>query len=211
MNDEKQPNDYGMILRTAMSAIPVLAPLATWWSEFNSSKNAKRLQVFIESLNALTARHSRELDAIKTDTSKNEERIAILEVTLDKVVKEWQSKKLKLHAQLAINNLISNDPIHLKMSILEHFSELTMEDLGILEPLSQSSSIQVSELSGSLDYLIPILRKLESRGLITQTGHGNRTIWTTASADNWQNQWRYKFYTATSFGQKLWISINSIK
>ena len=209
MNDGMQPDDYGMILRTAMSAIPVLAPLATWWSEFNASKTAKRLPVFIDALNALTNLHSRELDAIKTDTSKNEERIAILEVTVDKVVKEWQSEKVKLHAQLAINNLISNDPIQLKMSILEHFSELTLEDIRVLGPLTRSPSLQVSDFHEPVEDLIPILSKLESRGLITQTGHGNRMIWSTAAVDNWQNQWKHKFYTATPFGIKLWNSINA--
>lgn len=57
MNDEKQNNDSGMLLRAAMSAIPALAPLATWWSEFNSTKNTKRLQVLIDTLNALVACH----------------------------------------------------------------------------------------------------------------------------------------------------------
>ena len=211
MNDEKQNNDSGMLLRAAMSAIPALAPLAAWWSEFNSTKNAKRLQVLIDTLNALVACHSRELDAINKDTSKFEERIAILEVTLDKVVKEWQQDKIKKHAKLLIQNLISNDPIQLKMSILERFSELTLEDLNILEPLSISSSVQVKEFHISLDELIPILSKLESRGLITQTGHGNRGIWTMASSDNWREQWLNRFYTATPFGRKLWNSVNSIK
>ena len=211
MNDEKQNNDSGMLLRAAMSAIPVLAPLAAWWSEFNSTNNTKRLQVLIDTLNALVSCHSRELDTIKTDTSKYEERIAILEATLDKVVKEWQQEKIKKYAQLLIQNLISNDSIHLKMSILECFSELTIEDLNILEPLLESPSVQVKEFHMSLDELIPILSKLESRGLITQTGHGNRGIWTMASSDNWQEQWLNRFYTATPFGRKLWNSVNSIK
>lgn len=210
MNDEMQSNDYGMILRTAMSAIPVLAPLATWWSEFNSSKNAKRLQLFIDSLNAIAARHSIEIDAINANASKHEERIAILEVTLDKVVKEWQPEKIKKHAQLAIHNMISDDPVQLKMSILERFSELSIEDLSILDPLSNSSSVQVKELPLPLDELIPILSKLESRGLITQTGPGRRTFFEMAATNNWQDKWKYKFYTATPFGKTLWNSINSI-
>ena len=213
MNDDKTLiSKYGAALRTVMSAIPVLSPLATAWSEFESSKNEKRLQLFIDCLNAITSVHSKEIDAIKNDTSKIEERVALLEVTLDKVVKEWQPTKVKLHAQLFVGNMISDDPIQLKMSILERFSELSIDDLNILAKLTTDSSIQVSELNGSLNDLIPSLSKLESRGLITQTGPGARSIFTTASSsDNWQRQWQNKFYTSTPLGTQLWTALNKIK
>ena len=213
MNDDKmQVGEYGAILRTVMSAIPVLSPLATAWSEFESSKNEKRLKLFIDSLNAITSVHSKEIDAIKNDSSKIEERVTLLEVTLDKVVKEWQPEKVELHARLFVGNMISDDPIQLKMSILERFSELSIDDLNILAQLTTDSSIQVSELNGSLNDLIPSLSKLESRGLITQTGPGARSIFTTASSsDNWQRQWQNKFYTSTPLGTQLLTALNKIK
>ena len=210
-SNEKQFDSYGMILRTVMSAIPALAPLATWWSEYDSKKNAKRVKFFIDSLNALTSCHSKELDAIKDDVSRNEERITILEATLDKVVKEWQQGKIQLHAQLLVRNMLSRDPIQVKMSILERFSELSIEDLNILRVLLSASSIQVSELHQPLEDIIPILCKLESRGLITQTGHGHRLMWSAPATDDWRDQWNHKFYTATPLGKQLWDAINTIR
>lgn len=207
-NDENQKEDYGMILRTAMSAIPGLSVLATFWSEFEATKNAKRMQLFIDSLNALAACHGKELDAIKVDIARNEERVSLLEVTIDKVVKEWQDEKIKLHAILAVRNLASNASLEKKISLLERFSELSMTDLEVLQILGTSNSVQVYEIRKTLDYLIPILSKLEARGLITETGHGSRSMWKSAGSDDWCSKWKYKFYTATPIGIEL---LNAIK
>lgn len=206
-----QSDDYGVILRSAMSAVPFFAPLATWWNEYNSTKNQQRVQLFIDSFNAIASCHSKELDTLKEDVSRNAERVAILEVTLDKVVKEWQEEKIKLHAQLAVQNLISDTPIQVKMSILERFSELTVDDLNILATLTQSPSVQVMDFHIPLETIVPILSKLESRGLITQTGHGYRTMWSAPATDDWQEQWANKFYTATPLGKQLWDAIKPIK
>ena len=45
--------------------------------------------------------------------------------------------------------MISDDPIQLKMSILERFSELSIEVFNILDPLSNSSSVQSDVLDAT--------------------------------------------------------------
>lgn len=201
-------DDYYVIVRGAMSAVPALSSFATWWGEFEASKNFKRLELFNNSLKAITDRHSKEIDAIKNDTQSYEERVKILEITIEKVVKEWEDQKIELHAKLAVNNLISNAPLSQKMSILERFSELSMDDLTILRFLTGNNSVQVNEIRMDLNQIVPILSKLEARGLIAETGPGSRSMWTSATSSNWRDKWTYKFYTATPIGHALLKAIS---
>lgn len=145
----------GIILRTAMSAIPGLAPLASFWSELNSIKSTKRLNLLSNSIGSLSSCYSKELDLIKDDISNHEERITILETIAEKVVKEWNEEKIKLYAQIAINDFITLEPLDTKIAIINCFSELTMDDINLLKQMSMfEDTIQVINLSKTLDTLI---------------------------------------------------------
>ena len=191
--------------KTLASAVPwVGGPVVTLWSELKAQKEARNLQRFIDALKEEALNHQTKIEALQQDTTSIEERLFLLEETVEHLCKEWDENKIKLYAKLFIGNVTSENNTDKKVRRIEQLSELTLRDVSYLNLLAKATStVQVCDIKEPLEDIILSFSKLEARGLIAETDHGNRGIFSTSASRKWDDRWRHKFYTATPIGREL--------
>ena len=201
MNNE----NWEIVAKTVASAVPwVGGPAVTLWSELKAKKEARNLQLFLDALKEEASNNQAIIDALRQDISSVEERLLLLEETVEHLGKEWDAKKVPLYAKLFLGNVTSANSIDRKIRRIEQLSELTCRDVSYLYHLVKATStVQVCDIDKPLDDIILSFSKLEARGLIAETDHGNRGFYSAAASQKWDERWKHKFYTATPIGREL--------
>ena len=201
MNNE----NWGIVVRTVISAIPWIgSPTGTLLSELKAKRENANIEKFINALNEEQQNNKEKIEALQQEDAIIEQRLLLLEVTVEHLIKEWDEKKIPLYAKLLIGNVTSNNSIDRQIGLVEQLSELTSKDIKFLSDLvSRTDSVQICEIHEPLEDKIVSFSKLEARGLIAETDHGNRSMTKTASSKKWDERWNHKFYTATPIGQEL--------
>ena len=201
MNDE----NWGIVVRSVISAIPWIGgPAGTILSELKAKKEATNIKQFLDALKEEQQNNKEKIEALQQDKENISQRVLLLEETVEHLVKEWDERKIPLYAKLFIENVTSNNSIGRQIGLVEQLSELTSKDIMYLRNLVNSTdSVQILEIHAPLRDIIASFSKLEARGLIAETDHGNRSVTSMANSKKWDERWKHKFYTATPIGQEL--------
>ncbi len=206
-------------LRSIAASIPGLASLGQAWNEYDSYKTGERISELFddvqEELNSLRDKQQIHEDLIN---ASRDEIPSLIEITVERVRKEFSREKRRLYAQL-LSRLVNNGntvPYDEKASLLHEFDVLTVEDVRVLSLFPRNRGIHVSELDhASLNFsgtpqqklgsLIVILAKLESRGLIgaTSTGRGVDVTSTVGDPETWENAWKNRVLGLLPAGERL--------
>ena len=205
MGEQVNNENWEIVAKTVASAVPwVGGSVVTLWSELKAKKEARNLQRFLDALKEEASNNQAKIDALRQDISSIEERLLLLEETVEHLGKEWDAKKVPLYAKLFLGNVTSGNPTDKKVRRIEQLSELTCRDVAYLDYLVRATStVQICDITEPLEDIILSFSKLEARGLIAETDHGNRGIYSAAASQKWDERWKHKFYTATPIGRDL--------
>jgi hypothetical protein len=184
-------NIVGSGLRTIAASFPGFASLGQAWSEYENYKTGERITELMNNLKI-------KLDLLK-DRVNNIEDVckhirdqfpSLLEVTIEKVRKEFSKQKREIYADVLANLSFQQYeyPYEDKVAVIYSLDALNPADIEVLKLFRQQDQSAVKELNWkSLNLpgddinqkfceLISMLAKLESRGLIITTKMPNGLV-----------------------------------
>lgn len=167
-------------LRSIASSIPVLASLGQAWSEYENFQTGKRISELMENLKRKLEELSKRINNFEeTCQHISEEFPSLLEITIDKVRKEFSQEKRRIYADVLANLSFQQyqEPYEDKTSVLHSLDALNPKDLEVLKLFRSREESAVKELNWEslnlqgdnnqkITELLSMLAKLESRGLI---------------------------------------------
>ena len=202
-------NTGAILVRGAMALNPFTAPFAQMWGEFESGREQERLKEYCDSLQKKIMEHEVEFNKrmSKQECSSEEiaYRVASLERIIDCLVREFESPKVELLAQVTVNCIIDDSLAwEKKIRAIDSFRQITIKDIAVLKQFSEKSIQQVQSISGdTLEGLVPSLCKLSSLGLISEIKYNDSGPWTPSIESDWKTTWPNKYYELLPSGQEF--------
>ena len=192
------------------------ASLGQAWNEYETSRTGNRIQELFENV-------QHELGRIKDTLKIHEDLIArcfdfpeILELTIDKVRREFSEEKRKLYAVLLTRLTLKGDtmPSDDKTAVLHEFESISPIDVRALRLFANRGEVTPSELNKvriglagtieeMLEQFVTILAKLESRGLIMQTMAHNGAVMIPHGVSQHMARWQQGRFRILPAGQRL--------
>lgn len=166
-------------LRSIAASFPGLASLGQAWNEFETYRTSSRIKELFDNLKA-------ELQRMGHNITANVEGFPeLLEITIDRVRREFSKSKRATYAQVLSQMLVGGDERGYddKVALLESLDNLSEQDLQVLLLFQGKEETQITEirwrdlglpgdLSSQLWEFTCHLAKLESRGLILKVSQG---------------------------------------
>ncbi len=195
-------------LRSIAASIPGAATLGQAWNEYEAHRTTERIQELLdnlrEELEVLVRTVSGHGDALEQCQDFPE----LLEITIDKVRKEFGESKRAAYARVLARFLVrGNAHTHEdKVALLESMDSLSETDLQVFLLFQGKEEAQISDLAwrelaledNPTDQLWELschLAKLESRGLILKVSQGQSVVYvrgglTSAAARSQETKYR---------------------
>lgn len=218
--DEVAPHPYSAIinagLRSIAASIPVAASLGQVWSEYETHRTTKRIRELFENLKAELKALVHEVDEHGDALKKCQDFAELLEITIDKVRREYGESKRATYARILARLAVEGDQrTHFeKVALLESLDLLTEIDIRILSLFQGRETAEIAnvrwrelglagEANEQLWEVSCSLAKLESRGLMLKvtTHTGVVVVQPPLSAD--ASRWEQTKYRVLPLGMSL--------
>ena len=218
---DEQPTTLSTIvgggLRSIAASFPGLASLGQAWSEYENHQTAERITELIENLRTRVETLSSRIDNFEEICAKiNEEFPSLLEITIDKVRKEFSQAKREMYAGVLASLLFQQfeDTYESKTAVLHSLDALYPDDLEVLklfrgreESAAKELDWQSLNLSGDNNHklaeLASMLAKLESRGLIVTIRLPSMVVYPPAGVDSSVARLSETQYKILPLGKKI--------
>jgi hypothetical protein len=204
-------------LRSLGASFPVFASLGQAWSEHDAYRTGERIEEFFRHMKneveRIASRLHIQADAV---TQVRDEILSLLEISIEKVRKEFSDDKRRVYARVFVNLAIRQRELSYeeKVSILHELDTLTTQDLRILRLFDKKLELSVKELDwGSLGlsgdqnqqlaHLASSLAKLESRGLLLTAFTHSGVLTIPNGLEEWSARWVQTRYRLLPLGQAV--------
>ncbi len=204
-------------LRSIAASFPVFSSIGQAWNEYETHRTSQRVQELIDNLRSAIEILYQRVDNLE-DKFKNvaEEFPSLLEITVDKVRKEFSAEKRKIYAQVLVKLPIEDSlqTYDERATLLHELETLTPLDLNALKLFKDRETVKVSNLnwrelglSGDdneqLEQLASLLAKLESRGLILTISMHDDVVYVRQGMAKWAARWIETEYRILPLGKQL--------
>ena len=194
MPDEKKTTLSTVInggLRSIAASFPGFASLGQAWTEYESYKTGERITELIDNLRIRVENLSQKFDNFEEICKQVQEEFpTLLEITIEKVRKEFSQEKRRIYADVLANLLFQQygEPYDNKITVLHTLDILTSQDLEVLKLFRKKAESVAKDLdwkslnlpgdnNQQLSELASMLAKLESRGLIVTARLHNGVVY----------------------------------
>lgn len=198
------------ILVTSLARLnPITAALADAYTQLTDEKRWRYVEEFFQDVTKDMQDHEDKLSELYNRTDP-EESLHLMFIAIDKVKFEYQEARRKKYAELFVNSILLGNKINFdeKRMFIQLFGELSDADIILLGKFSHDNTVHLEEFrtigsSEGLQMTIPLVSRLESRGLITEVYGALRITQWEGSPDNFDSKWRNKVYCLTPIGIKF--------
>lgn len=204
-------------VRSIAASIPIAASLGQAWNEYETHLMGKRIQELFDNVKSVMRDLHQRLDIHEDLIAKCRDQFpSLLEMTIDKVRREFSDEKRRLYAHLLARLVLDGGARSYdeKVTLIESLDALTELDLMVLELFKGNPEVTVKNLdlgplglSGDvneqLQQLACCLSKLESRGLILTTFTHTGLVITPDGVEQWLARWSETKYRVLPMGQKV--------
>ncbi|MCD4831410.1 MAG: hypothetical protein K8R02_06330 [Anaerohalosphaeraceae bacterium] len=208
-------------LRSIAASFPGFASLGQVWNEYENHQTGQRIEELMENLKIKLAGLNARINNVEEICQQvREEFPSLLEITIDKVRKEFSREKRKIYADMLANLLCQQyqEPYDNKIAVLHSVDALNPEDLEVLKlfrPRGESAAKNLNwqnlNLPGDnnkkLAELMSMLAKLESRGLIITIGIYNGVVHVPNGLDKSIARLSERQYRILPLGQKILLTL----
>lgn len=179
-------------LRSIAASVPGLASIGQAWNEYENYRTGERITELMDNLkNKLKSLQDR-IENIEDIYQKTSDQFfSLLEVTVEKVSKEFSKQKREIYADVLTNLSFQQHeyPYEDKVAVIHSLDALNPADLEVLKLFRgkdqsavkeldwQSLNLPGDDINQKLSELISMLARLESRGLIITARTGNLAIY----------------------------------
>jgi hypothetical protein len=204
-------------LRSIAASFPGFASIGQAWSEYENCRTSQRIQELIDNLKIEVGNFKERIGNLEEKfNAVAEEFPSLLEITVDKVRREFSKEKRKIYAHVLVGLAITDkvQTYDERTALIHELEVLTPIDLEALrlfknEDISEVNNLrwQTLELPGDeneqLEQLASILAKLESRGLIITTSMPSGVTYVPNGMTNWAARWISTKYKILPLGKQL--------
>ena len=191
---EIAPHPYSAVVRGALrsiaASIPGAASLGQAWNEYETHRTASRIQELFDNLKAALEGLVVTVGDYGNVLKQCQDFPELLEITIDKVRKEFGKTKRATYARVLARLVVGSDASEHedRVALLEGLDSLSETDLQVLMLFQGKEEVQIRELlwrelgfkgdaSNHLWEYSCHLAKLESRGLLLKVSHGNGVVY----------------------------------
>jgi len=211
------PSAVKGLLRSVAASFPVLSSLGQAWNDYEQYRIGQRIDELGENLRAsLQDLHAR-LDVHEDRIAKAADQFpSLLEITIEKVRREFSEEKRRLYAHLLARLVVEGDTrtYDEKLNLIEGLDAINELDLRVLQLFTTTPEIAVGDinleplgLSGNrndqLQQLACFLSKLEARGLVLTTFTHTGLVIIPDGLEQWVAKWAETKYRIMPLGQKV--------
>ncbi len=206
-------------LRSIAASVPGFASIGQAWSEYENYRTTQRIKELIDNISVEVENMKNHVDNVEeVFTNIAKEFPSLLEITVEKVRKEFSEEKRKIYAHVLVGLAIASEvqTYDERTALLHELETLTPLNLNSLtlfrsKEISKVNDLnwQTLELAGDineqLEQLASSFAKLESRGLIMVTSVPTPGIVTlfTDGLEKWAGKWRETEYRILPLGKQL--------
>lgn len=224
MKDIENPNFYEntgeSLVRTCFASIAELNPLTSALAKAYflqmDDKRWRQVKEFFENVKLNMEEHEQKINDLYeiTDT---EEILNLMLTTIDKVQFEYKKTKRDKYAEIFVNSILIGNTINYdeKRMFIQLFSELSEADIDLLGKFNHKTGFKLdleeylrygsTDGSSGLEEVVPLVTRLEARGLISEIPSAKNPIFWEERPDSFDSIWRNKIYTLTPLGRSFWI------
>lgn len=188
---------------------PFTSALAKAYNQHMDEKRWRYVEEFFNDVRKNMQDHEESLHELY-DRTDPEESLHLMFMAIDKVQFEYQEARRKEYAKLFVNSILVGNQIIFdeKRMFIQLFGELSDADIILLGKFSHDNTIHLEEFrtlgsSEGLGKIIPLVSRLESRGLITEVYGALRITKWEGSPDSIDSKWRNRVYCLTPIGIKF--------
>lgn len=207
------------IVRTLFTSIadlnPITSALAKAYYQHMDEKRWRYVEEFFNDVTKNMREHEDKLHELY-DRTDPEESLHLMFIAIDKVQFEYQADRRKRYAELFVNSILVGNQITFdeKRMFIQLFSELSDADIILLGKFSRDNTIHLEEFrtlgsSEGLGKIVPLVSRLESRGLITEVYGALRITRWEGSPDSIDSKWRNRVYCLTPIGIKFCVLLKA--
>jgi hypothetical protein len=229
MPDDEIPNfctnTEESIVQAGLTSIAKLNPLTgalvDAYMEHKNNKRWSYVGKFFEDVRQQMEAHEEKIKELYTKTDPDEI-LHLMFIAIDNVEFEYQESRRTKYAKLFVNSILLGNQISFdeKRFFFQLFNELSEADIDLLGKFNNSRySIDLEtfrkldlstgeEIEIGLEEVVPLVVRLESRGLIFEITNNKKIQFWEDSIDTFDSTWRNKMYTLTPIGIKFIIFLN---
>lgn len=205
------------IVRACVTSIAGLNPftgmLANAYFQHMDDQRWRYVEKFFEDFSKNVEIHIDEILELD-DRTDPDEILHLMLTAINNVEFEYQEARRTKYAELFVNSVLLGNQISFdeKRVFFQLFSELSEADVTLLGKFFSNSQYMIDledfrkfGLSEGfrLEEVVPLVVRLESRGLITEIYKAKKITRWDGSIDNFDSVWRNKIYTLTPIGIKF--------
>lgn len=203
------------IVRTFFTSIAELNPITSALAKaYYQHMDEKRWRYVEEFFNDVRKNMQDQEDKLYElyDRTDPDENLHVMFIAINKVQFEYQEARRKRYAELFVNSILLGNQITFdeKRMFIQLFGELSDADISLLGKFSHENIIHLEDFrvlnleeGFGLEEIVPLVVRLESRGLIYEIYDSLKfTVWE-GSPDSFDSRWRNKVYSLTPIGIKF--------
>lgn len=228
MSDDKIPNfctsTEESIVQAGLTSIAKLNPLTgalvDAYTEHKNNKRWSDVGKFFEDVRQQMEVHEEKIKELYTKTDPDEI-LHLMFIAIDNVEFEYQESRRTKYAKLFVNSILLGNQISFdeKRFFFQLFNELSEADIDLLGKFNKRSHYRIDleyfrqiglpEGEGfGLEQIIPLVVRLESRGLIIEIPDAKKITAWEGSQNSLDSIWRNKICTLTPIGVKFIMFLN---
>ncbi len=217
-------NNIGDLISIGVRSIganfPVAAGIVNAWNEYQGKLTNQRIAELFSRLEQFIQENENKFTELSGKISGDSFIPQYFELITRQVSMESSEFKREAYSKLLGGTILRQDiSAFEKLSYIQSMDTLNEIDLKVLSWLQDERPHKIGESikrmlgkddSDKLSNLIAVISKLESRGMVGQTGSGEGVTsqsWV-GDSESWFNRWQNKYYTVLPFGIKFWKMIN---
>lgn len=209
-------------LKSIAASVPVAASISQAWNEYESHLQSKRVEQFFQLLRPEIARVKERIKLVEDHVRQSGEVPSLIEQTIDKIRKENSERKRQTFAHLLANSVAAGPTLQQddKLTFIDTLDTLTGQEISLLSIFQPDLRIRVNEIAKNsifddilyekrLGKLAVSLKKLESRGLISETiGPGDISVMSVSyDTEGWEEKFEKKYFELLPHGQLFYQMI----
>jgi hypothetical protein len=203
------------IVRACFTSISELNPftsaLAKAYFQLMDDKRWKYVEEFFGNVRKNMEEHEQKINELY-DITDPEETLNLMLTIIDKVQFEYQKAKREKYADIFVNSILIGNQINFdeKRMFIQLFSELSEADIQLLGKFNRKSHFRIDlehfrkrEVAPGLfglEEVVPLVNRLEARGLISEMPNAKDVIHWDGNKKNFDTVWRNKVYGITPLG-----------
>lgn len=199
-------NKIKILISSLAQLNPITSAMAEVYNQQMEERRWRYIEEFFQEVKRIMENHEGRLRDLENEIDPYEN-IQLLHITIDNVKLEHRETKRKEYAELFVNSILLGNQINFdeKRMFIQLFSELLEADITLLGKFFENSAVieNGSSLENfrkfDLTEIVPLVVRLESRGLIAERYDVNKERWE-GSKRSFENIWRNKVYALTPPG-----------